>query len=216
MCSVALRSTSAARAPARRSSSMKCSERSGRSIPICRSPIPRPSASSTPNPWRAPRSRWSCSALPEPWRCCSASSASTASSRTRCRSARARSASAWRSGRSVPALTALFVRQGLQLTAIGVACGLVVAFITMRLMSSHPVQRQPGGSRHLRGHHRRSHCYGLSRLLSALAARCHGRSRERFASRVALRQTTGGAVLSSLRHTAVSVSRRTLKRLPHS
>ena len=34
------------------------------------------------------------------------------------------------------ALTALFVRQGLLLTAIGVACGLVVAFITMRLMSS--------------------------------------------------------------------------------
>jgi predicted permease len=34
------------------------------------------------------------------------------------------------------ALTALFVRQGLWLTAIGVACGLVVAFVTMRLMSS--------------------------------------------------------------------------------
>jgi len=34
------------------------------------------------------------------------------------------------------ALTALFVRQGLLLTAIGVACGLVVAFVTMRLMSS--------------------------------------------------------------------------------
>ncbi len=33
-------------------------------------------------------------------------------------------------------LTALFVRQGLLLTGIGVACGLVVAFITMRLMSS--------------------------------------------------------------------------------
>jgi predicted permease len=33
-------------------------------------------------------------------------------------------------------LTALFVRQGLLLTAIGVACGLVVAFVTMRLMSS--------------------------------------------------------------------------------
>jgi ABC-type antimicrobial peptide transport system permease subunit len=34
------------------------------------------------------------------------------------------------------ALTAMFVRQGLVLTAIGVACGLVVAFLTMRLMSS--------------------------------------------------------------------------------
>jgi predicted permease len=34
------------------------------------------------------------------------------------------------------ALTGLFVRQGLSLTAIGAACGLVVAFITMRLMSS--------------------------------------------------------------------------------
>lgn len=33
-------------------------------------------------------------------------------------------------------LTALFVRQGLLLTGIGVACGLVVAFVTMRLMSS--------------------------------------------------------------------------------
>jgi ABC-type antimicrobial peptide transport system permease subunit len=33
-------------------------------------------------------------------------------------------------------LTSLFVRQGLVLTAIGAACGLVVAFITMRLMSS--------------------------------------------------------------------------------
>jgi predicted permease len=34
------------------------------------------------------------------------------------------------------ALTGLFVRQGLGLTAIGAACGLVVAFVTMRLMSS--------------------------------------------------------------------------------
>jgi predicted permease len=33
-------------------------------------------------------------------------------------------------------LTGLFVRQGLLLTVIGVACGLVVAFVTMRLMSS--------------------------------------------------------------------------------
>jgi predicted permease len=34
------------------------------------------------------------------------------------------------------ALTALFVRQGLWLTGIGVGCGLVVAFVVMRLMSS--------------------------------------------------------------------------------
>ena len=34
------------------------------------------------------------------------------------------------------ALTAMFVRQGLWLTLIGIACGLVVAFVTMRLMSS--------------------------------------------------------------------------------
>jgi predicted permease len=33
-------------------------------------------------------------------------------------------------------LTALFVRQGLMLTGIGVGCGLVVAFVVMRLMSS--------------------------------------------------------------------------------
>jgi ABC-type antimicrobial peptide transport system permease subunit len=33
-------------------------------------------------------------------------------------------------------LTGLFVRQGLLLTVIGAACGLVIAFITMRLVSS--------------------------------------------------------------------------------
>jgi ABC-type antimicrobial peptide transport system permease subunit len=33
-------------------------------------------------------------------------------------------------------LTSLFVRQGLWLTGIGAACGLVVAFVTMRFMSS--------------------------------------------------------------------------------
>jgi ABC-type antimicrobial peptide transport system permease subunit len=33
-------------------------------------------------------------------------------------------------------LTAMFVRQGLWLTGIGVGCGLVVAFVAMRLMSS--------------------------------------------------------------------------------
>lgn len=39
-------------------------------------------------------------------------------------------------GAQRPALTAMFVRQGLWLTGIGVVCGLVVALITMRLMSS--------------------------------------------------------------------------------
>ena len=34
------------------------------------------------------------------------------------------------------ALTAMFVRQGLWLTGVGVVCGLVAAFVTMRLMSS--------------------------------------------------------------------------------
>jgi predicted lysophospholipase L1 biosynthesis ABC-type transport system permease subunit len=33
-------------------------------------------------------------------------------------------------------LTAMFVRQGLRLTLIGAACGLVAAFVSMRLMSS--------------------------------------------------------------------------------
>jgi predicted permease len=39
-------------------------------------------------------------------------------------------------GAQRPSLTALFVRQGLLLTGIGIGCGLVVAFIAMRLMSS--------------------------------------------------------------------------------
>ena len=39
-------------------------------------------------------------------------------------------------GAQRPALTAMFVRQGLLLTGIGLACGLVLAFVTMRLMSS--------------------------------------------------------------------------------
>ena len=39
-------------------------------------------------------------------------------------------------GAQRPTLTAMFVRQGLELTGIGIACGLVVAFISMRLMSS--------------------------------------------------------------------------------
>jgi predicted permease len=39
-------------------------------------------------------------------------------------------------GAQRPALTAMFVRQGLRLTLIGAACGLVTAFVTMRLMSS--------------------------------------------------------------------------------
>jgi predicted permease len=39
-------------------------------------------------------------------------------------------------GAQRPALTAMFVRQGLRLTLIGAGCGLVTAFVTMRLMSS--------------------------------------------------------------------------------
>jgi predicted permease len=39
-------------------------------------------------------------------------------------------------GAQRPSLTAMFVRQGLLLTGIGIACGLVVAFLSMRLMSS--------------------------------------------------------------------------------
>jgi predicted permease len=39
-------------------------------------------------------------------------------------------------GAQRPTLTAMFVRQGLRLTLIGAACGLVTAFVTMRLMSS--------------------------------------------------------------------------------
>ena len=39
-------------------------------------------------------------------------------------------------GAQRPSLTALFVRQGLILTGIGLGCGLVLAFVAMRLMSS--------------------------------------------------------------------------------
>jgi predicted permease len=39
-------------------------------------------------------------------------------------------------GAQRPTLTAMFVRQGLQLTGIGILCGLVSAFLSMRLMSS--------------------------------------------------------------------------------
>lgn len=39
-------------------------------------------------------------------------------------------------GAQTPALTGMFVRQGLLLTGIGIACGLVVAFAAMRLMAS--------------------------------------------------------------------------------
>jgi ABC-type antimicrobial peptide transport system permease subunit len=41
------------------------------------------------------------------------------------------------------ALTTLFVRQGLLLTGVGAGCGLVIAFITMRLMSSLLFQVSP-------------------------------------------------------------------------
>jgi ABC-type antimicrobial peptide transport system permease subunit len=39
-------------------------------------------------------------------------------------------------GAERPAITAMFVRNGLWLAGIGIACGLVTAFATMRLMSS--------------------------------------------------------------------------------
>jgi ABC-type antimicrobial peptide transport system permease subunit len=39
-------------------------------------------------------------------------------------------------GAQRPAITAMFVRDGLWLTGIGAGCGLLVAFATMRLMSS--------------------------------------------------------------------------------
>ena len=39
------------------------------------------------------------------------------------------------------ALTAMFVKQGLWLTGIGIVCGLIVAAATMRLMSSSTIQR---------------------------------------------------------------------------
>ncbi len=39
-------------------------------------------------------------------------------------------------GAERPAITAMFVRDGLRLTGIGIACGLLVAFGTMRLVSS--------------------------------------------------------------------------------
>ncbi len=39
-------------------------------------------------------------------------------------------------GAQLPAITAMFVRDGLWLTGIGAACGLLAAFATMRLMSS--------------------------------------------------------------------------------
>ena len=48
----------------------------------------------------------------------------------------------------------------------------------------HPLQRQPGRSHHLRRHHHRRGCDGLSRLLSALAPRRHGRPRPRAPSGV--------------------------------
>jgi ABC-type antimicrobial peptide transport system permease subunit len=39
-------------------------------------------------------------------------------------------------GAQRPSLIAMFVRQGMWLTGIGIVCGLVAAFLTMRLMSS--------------------------------------------------------------------------------
>ena len=39
-------------------------------------------------------------------------------------------------GAQQPAVTGMFVRQGLRLTGVGVGCGLVAAVLVMRLMSS--------------------------------------------------------------------------------
>ena len=58
-------------------------------------------------------------------------------------------------------LTSLFVRQGLLLTAIGAACGLIVAFVTMRLMSAIALQRKPGRPADIHSHHRRTNSNGL-------------------------------------------------------
>ena len=63
-------------------------------------------------------------------------SASTASPPTRSRSGRARSGSAWPWARAAPTLTAMFVRTGLKLAAIGAAFGLVAALGLSRLMAA--------------------------------------------------------------------------------
>jgi hypothetical protein len=81
-------------------------------------------------------------------------------------------------------LTAQFVRLGLWLTAIGVACGLVVAFVTMRLIVVNPVPCEPCRSDRLYHHHRRRRGHRISGLLSALAPRYDGEPRERLAVRV--------------------------------
>ena len=83
------------------------------------------------------------------------------------------------------ALTAMFVRQGLWLTGIGVACGLVAAFVAMRLMSSLLFNVSPvdpltyAAITVVRGGDR------VSRLLSSFAARRHGRPGERVEGGVA-------------------------------
>ena len=71
-----------------------------------------------------------------PSRCCSAWSACTASSPTSQRSERARWASASRSARSRATVVRLFVRQGLALTGVGLAVGLVGAVAFTRLMAT--------------------------------------------------------------------------------
>ena len=89
-------------------------------------------------------------------------------------------------GAQRPTLTAMFVRQGLQLTGIGDRMRTCGGLHLHAADVIDPVQRQPGRPHYLCGHHRRRHCDGLPCLLSAFAPCCHGRSRPRTASRIAL------------------------------
>ena len=67
-------------------------------------------------------------------------------------------------------LTKMFVRQGLMLTGIGVACGLVAAFATMRLMSSLLFKVSPVDPITYAGDDGGRGCGGLFGLLFAFAA----------------------------------------------
>ncbi len=84
-------------------------------------------------------------------------------------------------GAERPSITAMFVRDGLWLAGIGIACGLAAAFADHAPDVVAAVQRQPGGSGHLRGDH--GGCFGhrFSGLLSAFAPRRHGGPGERAA-----------------------------------
>ena len=80
-------------------------------------------------------------------------------------------------GAQQPTLTGMFVRHGLFLTGIGVVCGLVVAFIIMRLMSTLAFQGQSHGPANLRRRIRRPHRHRVPGQLFALAPRRHRRPR---------------------------------------